>query len=153
MFLQRLLLLILSLGVIRVKSVNRGQPGVNTTFDYVVVGAGTSGFTVAARLAEANYTVALVEAGDFYALVWPFPIIPGAASLGIGASPTSTTPIDWQFTTQPVPGANNRSVHYCRRRTMGGSSAANIQIYQRLCYVLPWTSPFANWKLTDFDLF
>ncbi|RDW70509.1 GMC family oxidoreductase [Aspergillus mulundensis] len=126
-------LAILSFAVLtlQVSGVHRGQPGVDATFDYVVVGAGTSGFTLASRLAEANFTVALVEAGDFYELVWPFPIIPGAVALGIGASPTSTTPIDWQFITQPVPGANNRAVHYCRHRTFGGSSAANAQIYQR----------------------
>ncbi|KAL4791634.1 GMC oxidoreductase [Aspergillus venezuelensis] len=122
---------ILSLAVLRVAGITEGDPGVDATFDYIVVGAGTSGFTLAARLAEAKFTVALVEAGDFYEVVWPLPKIPGAAEIGIGASPSSTTPIDWQFITEPVPGANNRAVHYCRHRTFGGTSAANVMIYQR----------------------
>ncbi|KAL3461215.1 GMC oxidoreductase [Aspergillus heterothallicus] len=124
-------LVILSLAVLGTNGLNEGTPGQDATYDYIVVGAGTSGFTLAARLAEAHFTVALVEAGDFYEEVWPFPKIPGAAVIGIGASPWSTTPIDWQFITEPVPGANNRKVHYCRHRTFGGSSAANVQIYQR----------------------
>ncbi|KAL3477184.1 GMC oxidoreductase [Aspergillus californicus] len=129
MYLSRL---IATLSVaLRVNGIPEGIPGVDATFDYIVVGGGTSGFTLAARLAEARFTVALIEAGDFYEAVWPFPKIPAAAVIGIGASPLSTTPIDWQFITEPIPGANNRAIHYCRHRTFGGSSAANVQIYQR----------------------
>ncbi|KAL4734589.1 GMC oxidoreductase [Aspergillus similis] len=106
-------------------------PGVDATFDYVVIGGGTSGFTVAARLAEVNFTVALVEAGDFYEVVWPLSKIPGAVVIGVGGSPTSTTPIDWNFITEPVPGANNRSLHYARHKTFGGCSVCNAMIYQR----------------------
>lgn len=44
-----------------------GVPGVNATYDYVVIGGGTAGLTIAARLAEdANLSVAVVEAGGFY---------------------------------------------------------------------------------------
>jgi choline dehydrogenase len=45
-----------------------GNPGVNATFDYVVVGAGLAGSLIASRLAEAlpNMTVAVIEAGTFY---------------------------------------------------------------------------------------
>jgi len=45
-----------------------GNPGVNATFDYVVVGAGLAGSVTASRIAEAmpNMTVAVVEAGSFY---------------------------------------------------------------------------------------
>jgi len=45
-----------------------GNPGVNATYDYVVVGAGLAGALTASRLAEAlpNMTVAVVEAGSFY---------------------------------------------------------------------------------------
>jgi choline dehydrogenase len=44
-----------------------GNPGVNATFDYVVVGAGLAGAITASRLAEAlpNMTVAVIEAGSF----------------------------------------------------------------------------------------
>lgn len=44
-----------------------GVPGVNATFDYVVVGGGTAGLTIAARLAEdPDVSVAVIEAGGFY---------------------------------------------------------------------------------------
>jgi choline dehydrogenase len=45
-----------------------GNPGMNATFDYVVVGSGLAGSIVASRLAVAmpNMTVAVVEAGSFY---------------------------------------------------------------------------------------
>jgi choline dehydrogenase-like flavoprotein len=44
-----------------------GVPGVNATYDYVVVGGGTAGLTIAARLAEdSNFSVAVIEAGGFY---------------------------------------------------------------------------------------
>lgn len=43
-----------------------GIPGLNATYDYVVVGGGTAGNTIATRLAEAGWSVAVIEAGDFY---------------------------------------------------------------------------------------
>lgn len=44
-----------------------GVPGQNATYDYVVVGGGTGGLTIAARLAEEEgVSVAVVEAGGFY---------------------------------------------------------------------------------------
>jgi choline dehydrogenase len=45
-----------------------GNPGVNATYDYVVVGAGLAGALTASRLATAlpNMTVAVIEAGSFY---------------------------------------------------------------------------------------
>jgi choline dehydrogenase len=46
-----------------------GIPGINATYDYVIVGGGTAGALAAARLTEhTNATVALVEAGGFYEL-------------------------------------------------------------------------------------
>jgi choline dehydrogenase-like flavoprotein len=44
-----------------------GVPGLNATYDYVVIGGGTAGLTIAARLAEdPNVSVAVIEAGGFY---------------------------------------------------------------------------------------
>lgn len=46
-----------------------GIAGLNATYDYVIVGGGTAGNVVAARLTEhSNASVALVEAGSFYEL-------------------------------------------------------------------------------------
>lgn len=38
----------------------------NATYDFIVVGGGSAGLATASRLAESNYTVAIVEAGGFY---------------------------------------------------------------------------------------
>jgi len=44
-----------------------GVPGKNASYDYVIVGGGTGGLTIAARLAEdKNVSVAVIEAGGFY---------------------------------------------------------------------------------------
>lgn len=44
-----------------------GIPGQNASYDYVIVGGGTGGLTIAARLAEEEgVSVAVVEAGGFY---------------------------------------------------------------------------------------
>jgi ribulose 1,5-bisphosphate synthetase/thiazole synthase len=51
----------------RLYSNSFGVPGVNATYDYVVIGGGTAGLTIAARLAEiSNVSVAVIEAGGFY---------------------------------------------------------------------------------------
>ncbi|KAL4795759.1 GMC oxidoreductase [Aspergillus venezuelensis] len=124
--------LVIFLSVQQVHGIQYGTPGVDATFDYVVVGGGTSGFTLAARLAEARFSVALVEAGDFYEDVWPLPKIPGFNVLGVGSSPFSTSPIDWQFVTEPVPGANYRAVHYCRHKTFGGPDVGSMNRWAEL---------------------
>lgn len=45
-----------------------GNPGLNATYDYVIVGAGLAGSLTASRIAQAlpNMTVAVIEAGSFY---------------------------------------------------------------------------------------
>jgi hypothetical protein len=47
-----------------------GNPGVNATFDYVVIGAGLAGSVTASRIGEAmpNMTIAVIEAGSFYGI-------------------------------------------------------------------------------------
>lgn len=100
-------------------------PSTDTTFDYVVVGGGTAGITIAARLAEHNHSVAVVEAGGVYELESPTATIPGADSLGVGSSVKSTTLVDWKFVAQKVPGAGYRDVHYPRGKCLGGSYAPN----------------------------
>jgi choline dehydrogenase len=42
-----------------------GVPGIELTYDYVIVGGGNAGLTIAARLAE-HASVAVIEAGGFY---------------------------------------------------------------------------------------
>lgn len=50
-------------------STNFGYPGVNASYDYVTIGGGTAGLTLAMRLAlNGTYSVAVVETGNFYEL-------------------------------------------------------------------------------------
>lgn len=110
-----------------------GIPG-NASYDYVVVGGGTAGLAVAMRLAESgNYTVAVVEAGGFYQIeggnASTVPSYnPDFASID---DPTANPLVDWGFVTTPQVGANNRTLHYARGKTLGGCSALNANIYNR----------------------
>jgi choline dehydrogenase len=87
-------------------SVSLGFLSGDATFDYVVVGGGTSGLAIAARLAEdSSASVAVVEAGGYYEMEGGFmSVIPGfAAAAGTGTSPLdSLMMIDWNFNTLPL---------------------------------------------------
>ncbi|GLA27802.1 CAZyme family AA3 [Aspergillus niger] len=109
----------------------QGVPGLDASFDYVVVGAGAGGLTLAARLAQHRYKVALVEAGDFYEFKYPLAAVPGAGIIGIGSDVSSSTPVDWRFVAYAVPGANYRDLHYPRGKCLGGSTGSNMMVYQR----------------------
>ena len=81
-----------------------GVAGRDASFDYVVVGGGTAGLTIAARLAEdPSITVAVIEAGGFYEVDnGNISVIPGESSFFTGTSPEDTNPkIDWGFVTEP----------------------------------------------------
>ncbi|OQE37365.1 hypothetical protein PENCOP_c010G07203 [Penicillium coprophilum] len=111
-----------------------GIPGANTTFDYVVVGGGNAGLTIASRLAEnQTVSVAVIEAGGFYETDnGNYSIVPGYSSYYTGSDPADYQPlIDWGFSTQPQPGSGGRVLHYARGKTLGGSSARNYMLYQR----------------------
>ncbi|KIK59261.1 hypothetical protein GYMLUDRAFT_201857 [Collybiopsis luxurians FD-317 M1] len=108
--------------------------GEDQTFDFVVIGAGTAGIPVAYRLSEdPSVTVALIEAGQFYEYDnSPLSSTPFGDLFGVGTSASEIDPsIDWGFMTVPVPGVNDRSVHFARGKTLGGTSARNFMIYQR----------------------
>ncbi|KAI9785088.1 MAG: hypothetical protein M1816_000499, partial [Peltula sp. TS41687] len=109
-----------------------GAPG-NQSFDYVVVGGGTAGLTIAARLAEDPSTsVAVIEAGGFYENVENSRLsIPANDVSWIGKDPTDTNPlVDWGFVTTPQAGALNTTLHYARGKCLGGSSARHFMAYQ-----------------------
>jgi choline dehydrogenase-like flavoprotein len=95
------------------------------TFDYVIVGAGSAGSTLAARLTEdGKSTVCVLEAGpeDKSALIH--------APLGFAFFPTGTI-YNWAFDTAPQRHLNNRVCYQPRGRTLGGSSSINAMIYIR----------------------
>lgn len=83
-----------------------GVPGLAGAFDYVVIGGGTAGLTVARRLAaDTSITVAVIEAGDFYEFSnGNFSEIPAYATDFTGNNPTQKNPyLDWYQYTEPQP--------------------------------------------------
>lgn len=79
-----------------------GVPGSNQTFDYVVLGGGNAGLTIATRLAE-TATVAVIEAGSFYEIGnGNISQIPADDSFFSGKDKDDFNPlIDWGFQTTP----------------------------------------------------
>ncbi|KAM0800964.1 putative GMC oxidoreductase, partial [Usnea florida] len=119
-----------------------GAPG-DASFDYIIIGAGTSGLAIAASLAaDPSLSVAVVEAGGFYEVDdGNISVIPGECTFYSGTAPNNTQPlVDWGFDTVPQAGANNRIMHYARGKTLGGSSARNYMVYHR-----PTTESLAQW--------
>jgi choline dehydrogenase len=96
-----------------------GVPNLNATFDYIVVGGGTTGLALAARLAEnpANL-VAVVEAGSFYEITnGNLSQVPGDDIRWASKSPSDVNPmVDWGFTTTPQAVINSArgAVRQCR---------------------------------------
>ncbi|VWX58779.1 Alcohol dehydrogenase (acceptor) [Burkholderiales bacterium 8X] len=97
----------------------------DTTFDYVIVGAGTAGALMANRLsADKRCRVLLIEAGRKDDYHWIH--IPVGYLYCIGNART-----DWLYNTEPDAGLNGRTLRYPRGKTLGGSSSINGMIYMR----------------------
>jgi len=97
----------------------------DTTFDYIVVGAGTAGCLLANRLsANASKRVLLIEAGRKDDYHWIH--IPVGYLYCIGNPRT-----DWLYNTEPDAGLNGRTLRYPRGKTLGGCSSINGMIYMR----------------------
>ena len=95
------------------------------TFDYVVVGAGSAGCAMAARLSEdPNVSVLLLEAGGQDSHVHlKMPV----AFLKAVINPA----FNWGYMTEPEPAMNGRQLFLPRGRVLGGSSSINGMFYMR----------------------
>jgi choline dehydrogenase len=96
-----------------------------TSFDYIIVGAGTAGCLLANRLsADPSKRVLLIEAGRADDYHWIH--IPVGYLYCIGNPRT-----DWLYNTEPDAGLNGRTLRYPRGKTLGGCSSINGMIYMR----------------------
>jgi choline dehydrogenase len=93
--------------------------------DFIVIGAGSAGCTVAARLSEDPATrVALLEAGGADTNRW--------IHIPLGFGKTFADPsVNWCYETEPDPGAADRRVFWPRGKVLGGSSSINGMVYIR----------------------
>ncbi|KAL3417977.1 GMC oxidoreductase [Phlyctema vagabunda] len=117
-----------------VLSTSFGLPGDDATFDYVVVGGGNAGLTVATRLVQQGVgTVAIIEAGSFYELTnGNVSTIPAIGAQFSGKNEDDWQPlVDWGYDTTPQAGANGNPIHFARGKTLGGCSARNYMVYHR----------------------
>lgn len=97
----------------------------DTTFDYIIIGAGTAGCLLANRLsADPSKRVLLIEAGRRDDYHWIH--IPVGYLYCIGNART-----DWLYHTEPDAGLNGRKLRYPRGKTLGGCSSINGMIYMR----------------------
>lgn len=95
------------------------------SFDYVIVGAGSAGCVLAARLSEdPSVRVALVEAGGADSSYWVH--IPAGTSRIVGLPD-----YDWNYMGEAEPFIGGRSIPIPRGRTLGGSSSINGMVYIR----------------------
>ena len=140
----------------RLYSTAFGIPGQDAVYDYAgkkifpprfvflrlttrrkVVGGGTAGITIAARLAEnSSLSVAIIEAGGFYEVEnGNYSVLPGLFFASPFYATTEIFPeqpfVDWGLVSASQAGALNRKIHYVQCKTLSGSSALNAMAYHR----------------------
>tara|TARA_R110000744_G_scaffold4636_3_gene16667 strand:+ start:632 stop:2350 length:1719 start_codon:yes stop_codon:yes gene_type:complete len=118
-------------------SATHAQTTSSEEYDYVVIGAGSAGCAIAARLSEdAANKVLILEAGpadtnDFIHIPATFPLL-------------FKTPLDWNYRSEPQASLNGGTLYMPRGKVFGGCSSINAMIYQR-----GHTSTYDTWGKTN----
>lgn len=97
----------------------------SSSFDYIVIGAGSAGCVIANRLSEdPSASVLLLEAGgrDFHP-GFRLPLLMGAL--------INSGLYNWSYQTEPEPGLDNRRIRWPRGKVVGGTSTINGMVYSR----------------------
>jgi choline dehydrogenase len=113
-------------------------------YDYVIVGAGSAGCVLAARLSEdPDTSVLLLEAGP--------PDVKENIHVPLGYLQLASTDVDWDYHSAPEPNCDNRRLPLPRGKVLGGSSSVNAMVYIRGNHADydSWGAPGWSWD----DLF
>ena len=96
-----------------------------TEYDFIIVGAGSAGCTLAARLTESGaHRVLLLEAGGSDRRLW--------IQLPIGYGKSFYDPrVNWMYRTEPEPELAGRQGYWPRGKVLGGSSSINAMVHVR----------------------
>ncbi|TCD65365.1 hypothetical protein EIP91_002763 [Steccherinum ochraceum] len=120
-----------------------GEEFASAKLDYLIVGGGTSGLVVAARLSEdPSVTVGVLEAGEYHKDE-PKVNVPGMMGSGL-----MDPKLDWAFFSEPQKHMNNRPMFHPRGKGLGGSSLAGFPARELnfLVLVRPSKAELNTWE-------
>ncbi len=105
----------------------------NQEFEYIIIGGGSAGMAVAARLSAAKKKTLLIEAGPVKRNLFNFWKTAMPAAYGYAFMNPS---INWMYEGEPEPTLNNRKMYQPRGKLLGGSSSINGMGFVRPHYAL-----------------